>query len=96
LAEIDRLIHEPARLLLLSHLFVVKAADFVFLLKQTGLTGGNLSSHVSKLEAAGYLTVKKAFVGKRPQTVLRLTTKGRKAFENYRSMMNQVLEPDPG
>ena len=68
---IDKLIHEPARLQLVASLYVVDAADFVFLLRQTGLTGGNVSSHMSKLEEAGYVDVEKGFVGKRPQTVLR-------------------------
>lgn len=95
LAEIDRLIHEPARLSLVACLYVVEAADFVFLMRQTGLTGGNLSSHVSKLEQAGYVDVKKSFVGKRPQTVLRLTSKGRTAFERYRRTMSGVLTPAP-
>ncbi|MFQ5350951.1 MAG: winged helix-turn-helix domain-containing protein [Thermoanaerobaculia bacterium] len=95
IAEIDRLIHEPARLLLVSCLYVVKAADFVFLSRQTGLTGGNLSSHMSRLEDAGYVRVDKKFVGKRPQTVLRLTAKGRAAFRDYRRAMTGVLEPDP-
>ena len=94
IAGIDRLIHEPARLLLLSCLYVVESADFVFLSRQTGLTGGNLSSHLSKLEAAGYVDIEKTFVGKRPQTMLRLTSKGRAAFEDYRRTMNGVLEPD--
>ena len=93
IAEIDRLIHEPARLSLVSCLYVVKAADFVFLSRQTGLSGGNLSSHMSKLEDAGYVDVQKSFVGKRPQTKLRLTTKGRTAFENYRRTMSGVLKP---
>ena len=95
-AEIDRLIHEPARLALISCLYVVTKADFVFLSRQTGLTGGNLSSHMTKLEEAGYLTVKKSFVGKRPQTVLQLSAKGRSAFESYRRTMNGVLAPDQG
>ncbi len=93
ITEIDRLIHEPARLSLISCLYVVEAADFVFLSRQTGLTGGNLSSHMSKLEEAGYVDVRKSFVGKRPQTVLRLTARGRAAFESYRRTMSAVLEP---
>ena len=94
IAEIDRLIHEPARLSLVSCLYVLEAADFVFLSRQTGLTGGNLSSHLSKLEQAGYLDVQKSFVDKRPQTMLRLTSKGRAAFEEYRRTMSGVLEPN--
>jgi DNA-binding MarR family transcriptional regulator len=88
---IDKLVHEPARLLLLACLYVVDAADFVFLLRQTGLTAGNVSSHVSKLEEAGYVNVEKGFVGKRPQTILRLTEQGRAAVRSYRDTMNQLL-----
>ena len=92
---IDKLIHEPARLQLMASLYVVDAADFVFLLRQTGLTGGNVSSHMSKLEAAGYVDVQKSFVGKRPQTVFRLTEKGREAFRKYRDTMKGLLDPLP-
>ena len=92
LAEIDRVIHEPARLLILAHLSVVESADFLFLMNQTALTRGNLSSHLSKLEAAGYIEIKKEFVEKIPRTLLRLTEEGRKAFEEYQSNMKQVLD----
>ena len=89
--EIDRLIHEPARFALVSCLYVVDAADFVFLRRQTGLTGGNLSSHMGKLEAAGYVDVEKSFVDKRPQTMFRLTEAGRSAFQDYRKTMEDLL-----
>ena len=89
--EIDRLIHEPARLLIVAHLYVVEAADFLYLMNQTGLTFGNLSSHMSKLEEAGYIEVEKTFVDKRPNTRLRLTEKGRRAFEEYRRNMRGLL-----
>jgi DNA-binding transcriptional ArsR family regulator len=62
LAQIDRVIHEPARLLILAYLSVVESADFLFLMNQTALTRGNLSSHLSKLETAGYIEIKKEFV----------------------------------
>ncbi len=94
-SAIDRLIHEPARLALMSLLYVVEAADFVFLQGQTGLTGGNVSSHMSKLEEAGYVGVEKSFVGKRPQTVFRLTDPGRTAFRQYRDTMKGLLDPLP-
>lgn len=89
---IDRLIHEPARLTIMAHLCVVDSADFLFLIKQTGMTWGNLSVHISKLETAGYLDVKKEFIGKKPHTVLSLTKQGRIAFEAYRKSMRQVLK----
>jgi DNA-binding MarR family transcriptional regulator len=92
LAEIDRVIHEPARLLILAYLSVVESADFLFLMNQTNLTRGNLSSHLSKLETAGYVEIKKEFVDKIPRTLLRLTERGRIAFDKYRRNMKQVLD----
>ncbi len=94
-ADIDRLIHEPARLMILSLLFVVESADFLFLMRQTGLTWGNLSSHLSKLEEAGYVEIEKEFVGKKPHTMLHLTDEGRSAFRRYRQSMKQVLDELP-
>ena len=95
LTDIDKIIHEPARLLILAYLYVVESADFLFLMRQTGLTKGNLSSHMSKLENAGYVEVIKEFVDKIPRTMLRLTKQGRKAFKNYRQSMKQVLDDLP-
>ena len=95
LSDIDRLIHEPARLMIMAHLYVVESADFLFLQRQTGLTWGNLSSHASKLEAAGYVKVEKEFVGKKPHTMLHLTENGRAAFQNYRKNMKQVFDELP-
>lgn len=95
LTEIDRIVHEPARLLIMTFLYVVDSADFIFLERQTKLTRGNLSSHLSKLEAAGYVDIKKEFVEKIPRTLLSLTKSGRKAFDNYRQNMKQVLDNLP-
>ena len=92
---IDRLIHEPARFLIMANLYVVESADFLFLTRQTGLTRGNLSSHMSKLEAAGYLEIEKEFLNKKPHTMLKLTGEGRGAFENYRENMKKVLDDLP-
>jgi DNA-binding MarR family transcriptional regulator len=92
IADIDRLVHEPARLMILTILHVVESADFLYLMRHTGLTRGNLSSHLSKLEAAGYVDVKKEFVDKIPRTLLRLTDEGREAFQIYRRDMLGVLE----
>jgi len=89
--DIDRIVHEPARLKILAYLYVVNSADFVFLLSRTGLTWGNLSSHMSKLEDADYIEVEKAFKDKRPHTMLSLTEKGRVAFETYRQNMLQLM-----
>lgn len=88
---INRLIHDPTRLMLISFLFVVDSADFVFLQSQTKLTAGNISSHMSKLENAGYVEVKKGYLGKRPQTIFRLTGKGRAEFDEYRKAINGAL-----
>jgi DNA-binding HxlR family transcriptional regulator len=90
--EIDRVVHEPARLLILAHLLVVESADFLFLMNQTQLTRGNLSSHLSKLESAGYVEIKKEFVQKIPRTLLTITKKGRTALKQYQHNMKQVLE----
>ena len=76
-------------------LYVVESADFIFLMNQTGLTWGNLSAHLSKLEEAGYLEVEKSFKGKRPNTMLRLTPKGRKAFREYARKMRQIFKDFP-
>lgn len=89
--NIDRTIHEPARLMIVAHLYVVAEADFLFLERQTGLTRGNLSSHLGKLEEAGYVDVRKEFIEKIPHTVLRLTDGGRDAFDTYRRNMKRVL-----
>jgi DNA-binding MarR family transcriptional regulator len=95
LAEVDRLIHEPARLAVIALLYVVESADFIFLMNQTGLTWGNLSAHMIKLEEAGYIEVVKSFRGKRPNTMLRLTQDGRAAFQAYRQQMKRVLDGLP-
>jgi DNA-binding MarR family transcriptional regulator len=92
LADIDRIIHEPARLMILALLYVVESGDFTFLMRQTGLTWGNLSSHMSKLEAAGYIEVEKEFVDRKPRTMLRLTDEGRAAFQEYVQSMKQVFD----
>jgi DNA-binding MarR family transcriptional regulator len=94
--EIDRLIHEPARLMIMSYLFVVESADFLFLMRQTGMTQGNLSSHLSKLEQAGYIEVEKKFVGKKPRTMIRATGPGREAFQDYRQRMERIFEESKG
>ena len=91
-ADIDRLVHEPARLLVLAHLRVVQSADYTYLMQRTGLTWGNLSSHLSKLEEAGYIAVEKTYLGKRPYTLLALTRNGRLAFDTYREQMKALLQ----
>ena len=95
LADIDRIVHEPARLMILACLYVVASADFLFLERQTGLTRGNLSSHLNKLENAGYVEIEKEFVDKIPRTLLKLTGSGRNAFRVYRTTIQQVLGSIP-
>lgn len=94
-AEIDKLIHEPARLLIMANLYVLDSADFLFLMNRTGLTFGNLSSHMKKLEESGYIEVVKEFVGRKPHTMLRLTENGREAFRDYRRRMGEFLDDLP-
>ena len=91
--EVDRLVHEPARYNIMALLYVVEQADFLFVRNQTQLTAGNLSSHLSKLEEAGYLDIRKEFVGKTPRTFLTLTAIGRRAFDDYRSKMKSLFSP---
>jgi DNA-binding MarR family transcriptional regulator len=92
---IDRLIHEPARLTLVAALAVVRDADFVYLLRETGLTKGNLVSHMDKLENGGYVDIEKSFVDKTPRTLYRLTRKGRSALRKYRQTMRAILDELP-
>ena len=92
---IDRIIHEPARLLITAHLYVVESADYVFLMQNTGLTWGNLSSHLSKLEGAGYVEITKEFIQKKPHTMAQLTESGRVAFDSYRRQMKALFEDLP-
>jgi DNA-binding transcriptional ArsR family regulator len=92
--DLDRVIHEPARLLLVALLAGVKEADFLWLQRESGLTKGNLSSHLARLEEAGYVDVQKTFKGKIPLTVLRLTRAGRSAFDVYKKQMNGLLALD--
>ncbi len=90
--DFDRVIHEPARLIIMSHLYVLESADFLFLKSQTGLTWGNLSSHITKLETAGYVEVIKKFVNRKPYTLIQLTKKGREAFDNYQQQMQHMFK----
>lgn len=91
MSEVDRIIHEPARLTIVALLSSAVEADFVFLQRESGLTKGNLSSHLMKLEEAGYVEIEKTFRGKVPLTLARLTAKGRAAYQRYRKMMNGLL-----
>jgi DNA-binding transcriptional ArsR family regulator len=92
LTELDRLIHEPARLLIVTILSTVASADFLFLQRETGLTKGNLSAHLSKLEEAGYVKIDKTFKGKLPLTVCKLTSAGQKALTQYRKQLQDFMD----
>jgi DNA-binding MarR family transcriptional regulator len=95
MAGIDRILHEPARMQVAALLYVVESADFTFVMNQTGLTWGNLSAHLSKLEEAGYVEIDKGYRGKRPNTTLRLTDQGRAAFKEYILKMRQLFADFP-
>lgn len=87
---LDRLIHEPGRLAILTVLSSVKAADFVFLQRTTGLTKGNLSSHLTKLEDAGLVVIEKRFVHKKPNTSVELTREGRRRVARHWDQLERL------
>ena len=90
--EIDKVIHEPARMKIMANLYFVESMDAIFLLRQTELTWGNLATHTKKLEAAGYIEVKKEFIKRKPHTMFLLTKKGRDAFEVYTKRMKHLFD----
>lgn len=92
---IDRTIHEPARLRALTLLSAVKEADFSFILRALGLTNGNLSVHMRRLEEAAYVSMTKTFVGRVPKTMFSITTRGRRALEEYWRTLDE-LRTDSG
>lgn len=88
----DRIIHEPARMVLLAILNAAERVDFTFLLNETGLSQGNLSSHLSKLESAGYIEIEKTFHRKRPRTFISMNKKGKSSFEEYLKTMREFYK----
>lgn len=92
LEGLDRLIHEPARLSIMSRLYMVEEADWLYLHRETSLSFGNMASHLMRLEAAGYIESEKMFIDRKPHTVVRATPEGRRAFEAYRARIVEVLE----
>lgn len=90
--NIDQAIHSPSRLMILAYLAATDCVDFTFLLTQTRLTRGNLSTHISRLEDAGYVEVKKEFVDRVPRTLYKLTDDGRKAIHLYKENMLSVID----
>ena len=92
LSKLDRLIHEPARLIIMAVLYAVEEADFLYLLRETSLTKGNLSVHLTRLENGGYIGIDKSFVGKKTRTVCRMTRDGRIAFQLYQEQLNNIMK----
>ncbi len=92
ISTLDRVIHEPARLILMALLSSAESADFLFLLKESKLSKGNLSVQLSRLEEAGYVDIEKTFRGKMPHTEYRLTKKGKAAFKQYRESLGSILK----
>lgn len=95
MVAVDRLIHEPARMVIAAILYAVDGADFLYLLRETGLTKGNLSSHLSKLEGAGYVAIEKTYQGKIPRTICHMTDEGRAAFDDYRDQLKRAADSLP-
>lgn len=93
--DLDQIIHAPARLNIVMLLFVVESLDYVFLKNQTGMSWGNLATHLGKLEQAGYLQIKKGYQGKKPHSMIQLTTKGRSAFRKYKKKFQKLLDDLP-
>ena len=94
MAELDNIIHQPARLQIMSALVTLdkgEELDFVYLRKLLDLTDGNLGAHLAKLEEAGYVKVKKTFVARKPRTFIIATGKGRDAFEEHIGALRQII-----
>lgn len=92
IAGLDRVVHSPARLMILAYLAAVDSADFTFLMNQVGLTRGNLSSHLKTLEEAGYVDIRKEFVDRVPHTLIQLTAAGHQALQAYRQQMRAIVD----
>jgi DNA-binding MarR family transcriptional regulator len=91
ISMLDRVIHEPGRLMIVAMLSGIEEADFLYLLHETEMNKGTLSSHLARLEEAGYVEITKTYRGKVPQTILKLTRAGRKAFRQYRETVQEAL-----
>lgn len=90
IAGLDRVIHEPGRLMIVAQLAGLEECDFLFMMRQTEMSKGNLSSHLARLEKAGYVEIEKTYRGKVPMTLLRLLPEGEAAFEKYLSDLGTV------
>jgi len=92
MVNVDRMIHEPSRLVIVATLYFVESADFLYLLHETEMTKGNLSSHLAKLEESGYVEIEKTYRGKVPLTICRLTKSGQAAFRRYRTSLKRAMD----
>ena len=90
--QLDTMIHAPTRLAILSVLISVENAHFTYLKESIGTSDGNLSTHLTKLEEAGYIRIKKTFKGKKPQTICTITKQGKKAFREYLEQLEQIIQ----
>ena len=92
IVNVDRTIHEPSRLVIVAVLYFVESADFLYLLRETQMTKGNLSSHLAKLEGKGYVEIEKTYRGKVPRTICSLTKSGQAAFRHYRKSLRRAVD----
>ncbi|WND03453.1 transcriptional regulator [Temperatibacter marinus] len=88
---LDDIIHSRVRLAIMSYLMTARSEDFTALKKQLNLTDGNLSTHLSKLEITGYVVLEKQFIGKKPQTTVKLSAEGEKAFGDYLHKLTAMI-----
>ncbi len=95
LTNLDPTIHAPARLAIMAYLYVVDSADYLFLMRVSGLTWGNLATHLGKLEEAGYVAIEKQFRNKKPYSMVKLTASGREAFRKYKDGLKGILDELP-
>jgi DNA-binding MarR family transcriptional regulator len=95
LVDLDQVVHAPARLNIVTLLYVVESLDYVFLKNQTGLSWGNLATHLGKLEEAGYIEIDKGYQGKKPHSKVKLTSQGRSAFKEYKATLQKFLDDLP-
>ena len=93
---LDETIHQRTRLAIMASLAAVESLDFNDLKAQLGLTDGNLSTHLSALERAGYVKIEKGFVGKKPRTTVGQTSAGRTAMQRYINLLQSILDKAGG
>jgi DNA-binding MarR family transcriptional regulator len=91
-SEVNKLIHAPIRLGIMTILNSASKVNFIYLREKLDVTDGNLSSHMEKLEKAGYVKVKKSFIDKKPNTIYSITEKGKKAFRGYLQHLEKIIE----